>query len=228
MVIDLGVSVTDPKKLDSFIQMGQKLGFSGLAAPGVGDGPEKHIESGFLILKRADVSGRGLKAIRKGVEGVRRQSMIVSVKLASVETTNWAAEDHKVDLLTVDSSQEHRLRDSTAGLAASSGTALEIRFEPLLHLTGLNRSKVIKTYREAIRTASDAGMQVILSSGAKHPLNMRSAVSMWHIGELLGMDEKHAKIAVNQTPIAIIERNRKRFSSEYVAEGIEIIQKEGK
>ena len=228
MVIDLGVSIPDSKSLDLFIQMAQKLGFSGLATSSVGDKPDQHTEEGFLILKRADVSGVRLKSLRKKVEGVRKHSMIVSVKLASVETANWAAEDHRVDFLTVDGSQEYRLRDSTAGLAASSGTALEIRFEPLLRLSGLNRSRVIKTYREAIKTATDSGMQVIISSGATHPLHMRSSVSMRHIGELLGLNTKYAEIAVSQIPMTIVERNRKRFSSDYVAEGIEILQREGK
>jgi RNase P/RNase MRP subunit p30 len=226
VVIDLGVNVTDSRYLNSFIEMAQKLGFSGFATPNVEDRTSQHNQNEFLVLKRADVSGRGLKSLRKKVNGVRKHSMIVSVKLASVETANWAAEDHRVDLLTVDSSQEHRLRDSTARLAASSGTALEIRYEPLLHITGLNRSKVIKTYRESIRTATGAGMEVILSSGATHPLHMRSAVSIRHLCELLGMESKYAELAVKQTPTVIVERNQKKFSSDYVAEGIEIIPEE--
>ena len=225
MVIDIGVCVSDPKSLESFVQMAQKIGFTGLATHNIEGGPEQHFENGFSILKRADVSGRGLKSIRKQVDGVRKRSMIVSVKLASVETANWAAEDHRVDLLTVDNSHEQRLRNTTARLAASSDTALEIRFEPLLHLIGLNRSRIIKVYRESIRTAIDSGMQVILSSGATHPLHMRSAMAIRHLGELLGMEPKYAENAINNAPQDIVERNRRRFSSDYVAEGLEIIQR---
>ena len=225
MVIDIGVCVSDPESLESFVQMAQKIGFTGFATHNVEGNPDQQLENGFSILKRADVSGRGLNSIRKQVDSVRKHSMIVSVKLASVETANWAAEDHRVDLLTVDNSHEQRLRDSTARLAASSDTALEIRFEPLLHLIGLNRSKVIKVHRESIRTAIDSGMQVILSSGATHPLHMRSAMAIQHLGELLGMESKYAENAINQAPIDIIERNRKRFSSDYVAEGVEILQR---
>jgi RNase P/RNase MRP subunit p30 len=138
---------------------------------------------------------------------------------------NWAAEDQRVDLLTLDHSQEYRLRDSTARLAATYDTALEIRFDPLLHLAGLNRSKVIKVYRESVRTAIDSGMQVILSSGASHPLNMRSAMAIRHLGELLGMESKYAENAINQAPLDIVERNRRRLSSDYIAEGVEIRQR---
>jgi len=205
--------------------MAQKIGFEGLATHNVEGEPDQHFGNEFSILKRADVSGRGLKAIRKQVDSVRKSSMIVSTKLASVETANWAAEDPRVDLLTLDHSQEYRLRDSTARLAALSGTALEIRFEPLLHLAGLNRSKVIKVFRETIRTATDSGMRVVLSSGATYPLQMRSARAIQHLGELLGMESKYAENAIKQTPLDIVERNRKRFSSDYVIEGVEIIQR---
>lgn len=225
MVVDIGVCVSDPKNLDSFVQMAQKIGFTGLATHNIQGEPDQHFGDDFSILKRVDVSGRDLKSIRKQVDNVRKHSMIVSVKIASVGTVNWAAEDQRVDLLTVDHSLDYRLRDSTARLAAMHSTALEIRFEPLLHLAGLNRSKVIKVYRESIQTAIDSRMQVILSSGASHPLHLRSARAIRHLGELLGMESKYAENAINQAPLDIIERNRRRFSSDYVSEGVEILQR---
>ena len=224
MVIDLGVCVSDPKSLNSFIQMAKMLGFSGLATGNIDGGPDQQFENGFSVLTRTDISGKGLRSLKKQVESVRKSSMIIAVKLTSIETANWAAEDQRVDLLTLDPSRESRFRSTTARLAAASGTALEVRFEPLLQLAGLNRSKVFKTYRESIRTAIESGMQVILSSGATHPLHMRSSMAMRYVGELLGMSPKYSKSAVMQAPLVIIERNRRRLSSEYVAEGLEIVQ----
>ncbi|MFX1604387.1 MAG: RNase P subunit p30 family protein [Promethearchaeota archaeon] len=226
MVIDLGVCVSDPEELESFIQMAQQIGFTGFATHNITGDSDQSLENGFSILKRVDVSGRGLKSIKKQVDIARKNVMIVAVKLTSVETANWAAEDHRVDLLTLDPSRECRFRDTTARLAAASNTALEIRFEPLLHLTGLNRSKVLKTYRESVRTAISSGTQVILSSGATHPLHMRSAMAMRHLGGLLGLEPEYAENVVNQVPLDIIERNRRRFSSDYVTEGVEIIRRE--
>ncbi len=225
MVIDIGVCVPESESLDAFVQMAQEIGFTGLATHNLKGEPDQNIERNFSILRRNDVFGRGLKSIRRQVASVRKHSMIVAVRLTSVEIANWAAEDQKVDVLTIDPFREHKLRATTASLAATSGTALEIRFEPLLQLVGLTRSKVIKIYQESIRTATDAGMQVILSSGATHPLHMRSPVAMQHIGELLGMNPKYVKIAIEVAPLAIIERSRRRFSSEYVAEGIEIVRR---
>jgi len=225
VVIDIGVCASESKGLDSFIEMARKLGFTGLATDNIEGEPEQRLQDGFSILKRADFSGRGLKSLRKQIENVRKHVMIVSVRLASIETANWAAEDQRVDLLVVDPSRENRFRQTTARLASSSDTALEIKFEPLLHMVGLNRSKVIKNYRESIQIAIDAGMQVILSSGAKHPLHMRSPMAMRFLGELLGMETKYAENAIMNAPTDLVRRNRERFESNHGMKGLKILRR---
>jgi RNase P/RNase MRP subunit p30 len=225
VVIDLGVYVPDSSSLEPSIKMAQKLGFTGLATPHTENASEHSFaNSRFSVLKRADLTGNNLKSIRKRVDDVRGHSMIVAVDLTSVETANWAADDKRVDLLTLNHLRDYRLRDTTARLGATSNTALEIKFGPLLKLAGLSRSKVIKMYRESISTAIGSGMQVILSSGAEHPLHMRSPRAMQYLCELLGMEPKYAEHAVNQAPVDIVKRNRRRFSSDYIRDGLEIIQ----
>ena len=151
--------------------------------------------------------------------------MIVSVPLKSIEITNWAAEDKRVDILTVDPTHENRLRDTTARLASISNTSLEIQIAPLLKSSGLNRSKILKLYRESVSTAMDAGMNVILTSGAIHPMELRSSVAMAHIGILLGMDRAYADNAVSNFPKSIIERNMKKLQPGFVSSGVEILEK---
>lgn len=225
--IDLGVYMSAPTSLESFIEMAKRIGLSGFATKEIVDGSITKMENGFSVLRRADVSGRGLTSVKKQITKVRPQTMITAIPLTTVEIANWAAEDSRVDLLTLDPSRNNRFRESTARLAASSGTCLEIQFAPLLNLTGLNRSKIIKAFREGIETAAGASMPVVLSSGAKHPMHMRSAMAMRHIGLLLGMNPKLAETVVCRTPFEILERNKRRLSPEFVGEGVEIIQRSG-
>ncbi len=225
--IDVGVYVSDRNDLESFIEMASKISLTGFTAQSIEEGPIIKLENGVSILRRTDVSGRGLNSIKKQIANIRKQSMIVAVPLTTVEIANWAADDKRVDLLTLEPTREHRFRDSTARLAASSGTCLEIQFAPILNSVGLNRSKIIKAFREAVETATDAGMSVILSSGAKHPMHMRSAMAMRHIGLLIGMTSKYAETVVCKNPFEILERNQKRLSPEFVGEGVEILQRGG-
>jgi RNase P/RNase MRP subunit p30 len=220
--IDLGVSMSDSTSLESFIKIASRIGLAGFATKEV-DSPITEPERGFSLLKRTNLKGRGLPSIKKQLSKMRGQSMILAVPLSSVEIANWASSDNRIDILTLDHTKNHRLRESTARLAASTGTHLEIQFAPLLDSIGLTRSKIIKTYREAVKTAIASGMSVVLSSGAKHPLHMRSAMAMRYVGILLGMDSKYAETAVCKTPFEILARNKKKLSPEYVTEGIEIL-----
>jgi RNase P/RNase MRP subunit p30 len=72
----------------------------------------------------------------------------------------------------------------------------------------------------------DAGMRIVLTSGANRPMGLRSSVAMAHIGILLGMDRVYADKAVNEFPKAIIERNLTKIQPNFVSDGVEIIQRE--
>ena len=56
MPIDIGVCVSDSKSIESFVQMAQKIGFTGFATHSIQGEPDQHFEDGFSVLKRTDVS----------------------------------------------------------------------------------------------------------------------------------------------------------------------------
>ena len=229
MSFDLGVLITDVAKIDSFSDMANKLGLKGFAVVGLQSEPLKTITADIQVCNRVILHGKSINSVRKQIDKIRRKAMIVSVPLRSIEVTNWAAEDKRVDLLTVDPTQDNRLRDTTAHLASITNTHLEIQIAPLLKSSGLNRSKILKSYRESVTTAMDAGMDVVLTSGAIHPMGLRSSVAMAHIGILLGMDRAYADSAASSLPMSIIERNMKKLQPGFVSSGVEILQKgEGK
>jgi RNase P/RNase MRP subunit p30 len=223
--VDLGVLAPDTTSLDSFGDIATKLGISGFAVIGPHVEPYRAIAENLMVYSRVVLQGKTINSIRKQVGKVRRKAMIVSVPLKFIEVTNWAVEDGRVDLLTADPTQENRLRDTTAHLASLSNTSLEIQIAPLLKTNGLNRSKILKSYREAVSTARDAGMDVILTSGANHPMGLRSSVAMAHIGILLGMDRAYADRSASNLPMAIIERNMKKLQPGFITSGVEVLQK---
>ena len=225
MSVDLGVLASDATEIDSFSAMASKLGLTGFAIVGLPNEPFKTLAEGMMVYSRVILHGKSINSVRKQIDQIRRKSMIVSVPLKSIEVTNWAAEDKRIDLLTIEPSLENRLRDTTARLASISNTSLEIQIAPLLKLSGLNRSKILKLYRESVTTAMDAGMDVVLTSGAIHPMGLRSSVAMANIGILLGMDRSYADRAASDFPKSIIERNMKKLQPGFVNSGVEIIHK---
>lgn len=225
MVIDLGVNVTDRGALDSVVSFSRTLGFSGIAASGLVSSPFERLEDGFLILRRTDIAGKRLPSFKKRVAQERRRAAIIAVPLSSnLEMVNWAAEDKRIDLITLDPRSTHQMKDTTASLAAQGATALEIQFHHLLKTRGNARSKILKRCREALRTALDATMPVVLTSGAQMALEMRAPVSVRHIGNLLGIDFEGTKTALLEYPEFLVEKNLKKLGRDFIAEGIELVE----
>ncbi len=219
---DLNIVLGPKSPVNRLVDMGTQLGYSVLGI--LGNYPISSDSSDTVTLcPRAEATSKRLSSLRKEVGRIRHKFLVVAFPLGGIETTNWAAEEGLVDLLTVNPRTNPKLRKTTARLAAGSGTALEIPILPLLRTTGLVRSKIIKTFSETIRTAKQSGMKVILSSGAFHPLQIRSPRALQHIGMLLGLERSEAKAAVSDIPIGIIEHNIRRMSDNYILPGVEIV-----
>ncbi|MHA2377927.1 MAG: RNase P subunit p30 family protein [Candidatus Thorarchaeota archaeon] len=228
MPIDMNVRVPKTESLDAFAQMAIRLGFTGIASPLSRSDPIESMGNGLALLTRTDVNERGIRAVTRAVEKARFHSAVVSVPLGETRATNWAAEDSRVDLLSVvEPLKGASLRKSTAKLAAASDTALEVSIAPLLGVSGLTRSKVVKGLRETTQTALDAGMPIVLSSGSINPITMRSPRALCYVGLLLGLDWHGSERAVYENPERIFERNKKRLGRNYVKPGVEIVERGG-
>lgn len=226
MTVDLNVRVPTSDRLNSFIEMAGVLRLTGIATTLPRDAPFERLENGISLYTRVDVTKNSLGAVKAIVKEVRSKAAIVAVPIRGIELANWAAEDDRVDILTLDEPlNENNLRESTARLAATSDTALEVSISPLLTCSGLARSRIVKVFRENIQTARDAGMRIILSSGAKDVMDMRSSIAMRYVGLLLGFDRHSSRTAVDEVPLNIIMENMKRLSVDYVAPGVEIVRR---
>ncbi|MFX0045376.1 MAG: RNase P subunit p30 family protein [Candidatus Hermodarchaeota archaeon] len=226
MPIDTNVRVPDKEALDAFAQMAVKLGFTGFASPLSMSDPIEKLENEVTLLARTDVNEKGIRAVSRAVEKARSSSTVISVPLGESRVVNWAAEDSRVDLLSVPYPLKGvSLRKTTAKLAAASDTALEVSIAPLLGVSGLTRSKVVKVLRETTQTALDAGMPIVLSSGSDSPITMRSPRALCYVGLLLGLDWHGSEKAVYENPDRIFERNKRRLGPDYVGPGVEIVER---
>jgi RNase P/RNase MRP subunit p30 len=225
MAVDIGVTVLDMEKIGSFGRFAHKIGYTGIAVAGLMGQPYKHLTEGIIIYRRDNLTGKGINSLRNQIERVRKSTAIIAVQVGPIDTTNWAAEDRRVDILTLDPSKDHKLRSTTASLASSSSTTLELQVAPLLCLSGLQRSRVLKAYREAVMIAISEEMEIILSSGATYLMGLRSPVAMMHIGMLLGLDRTQAERAVHETPTKIMERSTRRLGSDFISPGVEVVRR---
>lgn len=224
MNIDLCVNVSSADQLESFRSHAEALGFTGFAVSNIINVPHITCDDGFRLIKRATIRNTTLSGLKRHVQQVRRHVLIVAIPITSIQLANWAAGDARVDLLSLSGSKkEQPLHLSTAKLAAATGTILEIQIASLLLKQGLDRSRVIKLFRESIGAALSAKMPVVFSSGAADPLMIRSHRALLHIAQLLGIDPSYFKVMQSSAIEDMVTRNLKKLSPNFIAPGIEIV-----
>lgn len=227
MSIDLNVRIMNQEQLDSFIQMARNLGFVGFATTIDLNEPIVRLDDGFRLIKRVEIQAKTLGALKKRVGQVRRESGIVVVPIGDVQISNWAAEDARVDLLSLVSLQrEHILKPSTAKMAAGSETVLEVPVYRLISSIGLERSKILKVYRESVETAINEGMEIIVTSAANEPILMRSPRAMQYFGLVLGLEPDYLRGSLNTIPEFLVDQNERKLGADFIAPGVEVVRRD--
>lgn len=83
----------------------------------------------------------------------------------------------------------------SARIAAERGVAVDIDLRPLLVMSGLQRQKVLKTYRDILSLHRKYRFMLTLSSNAWSWLEMRGPSEATAICRLFGMDESEVLLA---------------------------------
>ncbi|NWF97131.1 MAG: hypothetical protein HXY34_13395 [Candidatus Thorarchaeota archaeon] len=224
MSIDLCIMPAHTEDLTKYIDMARALGLCGLAMPGISCQDEAEV-NGVTVYSRRSLNGKSARAIKDQVARHCSKYTIISMPLCSASPVVWASPDSRVDMISVTGTEpDCTLCKTVARHAASSGTVLEVSLSPLISQSGLERSRTIKTLRESVRTAVASDMQVVLSSYATTPLEMRSPSAMVYAGRLLGLDESYLKHAVREVSGKVVARARMRRSQKVVYPGVEIME----
>ena len=94
-----------------------------------------------------------------------------------------------------------------------------------MQLTLLSRIYLLSRLRKEVLTAKRAKVPIVLSSGATTELLMRGPYDNAATTTLFDMPMESALKALSLDPLAIVERNRNKLSPNYVAPGIQIVER---
>lgn len=168
-------------------------------------------------------SGELLKSLRQ----FRRKFELVSVNCFSKSVARQAAKDHRVDLVVFPSSnpRERFFDYAEARLAAQGVAALEIDVALILRSAGFSRARLLSCLRKEVAIAEKLGVPVVISSGAADSFQLRGPNDFASLAMLFGMTSMSALNAVSVAPLAVVERNREKLDSSYVARGIRVMRR---
>jgi RNase P/RNase MRP subunit p30 len=235
--LHLHLNVKDTSATLRMVNKAAALGYGLVAVPLA---PEAHAdeilklravcnEAGMDFASRVDLRPRTQDELLRQLRRLRRKFEVVCVSCESKAVARQAAKDHRVDLVSFPLLDFRRrfFDRSEAELACSGLAALEVDVKPLLVLEGPVRVRLLSSLRREAAIAREFHVPVVVSSGVAREILLRKPREMAALAFLFGLDEVSALEAVSQSANVIVERNREKLSSGFVAPGIRVV-KEGR
>ena len=184
---------------------------------------------GVDLASRVDLSPKTSRELLEELRRVRRRFEIVAVECNTKEVARQAAKDRRVDLLSFTSPEPGgRFFDAAeAELVSGALSALEVDMAPLLVLSGASRVRLLSSLRREIFIAEKFGVPIVLSSGASERLLLRKPREYMALAGLFDMNLEAARLALSETPLSIVERNRRKLGPSYVAPGVYVVRRGG-
>lgn len=184
---------------------------------------QNSIDFSSRVNLRPHTSRELIKNLRK----LRRKFEIVAVLCKNKQVARQAAKDRRVDLVNFPSHNPQRrfFDPAEAELASHALTCLEIDIRPLITLQGRARIRLLSALRKEASIAETFNIPVILSTAASNRLLMRRPRETAALASLFDMAKPMSHRAVSKNPMAIIQRNREKLTSKFVAPGIRLIRR---
>jgi RNase P/RNase MRP subunit p30 len=172
-------------------------------------------EAGVDFASRVDLRPRSQNELMSQVRRLRRKFEVVCVSCENKVVARQAAKDRRVDLLSFPLLDFRRrfFDRAEAELASNSLAALEVV-----------RVRLLSSLRREVAVAKKFHVPVVVSSGVARELLLRKPREMGVLSFLFGLDEVSGLDAVSQSPVALVERNREKLSSGFVAPGIRVVR----
>lgn len=180
--------------------------------------------AGIDPVSRVDLAPRNTRELTAALRRLRRRFEIVAVESRSKKVARQAAKDHRVDILNFPSSLSARSRirldRQEASLASDANCAYEINVADLLGQDWDDRSRLMSLMRAEVDTARRFDVPIVVSSGARGILQMRDPRGLAAVSALLDLDGDEGLDAVSKIPMGIVETNRGKLDTGFVAPGV--------
>jgi len=183
-------------------------------------------EAGLNFVTRIDLAPRTPRELLEDLRRLRRKFEIVSVLCGSKPVARQAAKDRRVDLLSFSATKpRYRFFDrAEAELASKSLASFEIDLAPFLSLESFSRTRLITSLRKELNIARSFQVPIVISSGATKEFLLRKPHDYAALMFLFDLDSPLALNALSKAPLAIVNRNRQKLSSEFVAPGLRVVR----
>jgi RNase P/RNase MRP subunit p30 len=217
--IDLHITA-DPKLWNLIINHASELGFDAIGLTGWYLSENRAID----VISRIDLTPRNQEQLNIQLMNARRIYEIISVICLSKNIARQASKDSRVDIIKFPKEPNVRkkvwLDNHQANLMRDSGSGYEIDVNELLSHEMLTIEHRLRQLNRELHMAIKYDLPIIASSGAPDFKMMREPKAIISLLRLLDMNENGAFQMVSNNPLSMIQKNRKKLSKSYVAQGV--------
>jgi RNase P/RNase MRP subunit p30 len=181
---------------------------------------------GVDLVTRIDFVPKTSGELLRNLRRFRRKFEVVSVTCNSKSVARQAAKDRRVDLLAFSTgfSRKRFFDNAEAELASKAGGALEIDMASLLSLTGFPRIRFLSSLRKEVTIAEKFKVPTVISSGATDAGLLRGPYDYAALATLFDLPMAVALRGLSENPLSIVETNRRKLGSGYVAPGLFVVR----
>ena len=217
--VDFWINLTDEVDLSEMISEAKKLGFRSVVVSSVDESRLKEFKKlsedfKIEIYRKLILEPEDRLTLLKNLRAYRGEYVVISVICSNLEVALTAARDSRVDSLILPPSKRFRIDKGVAALICNS---IELPFK--WFIDEASRREFIRVASEIVNYLSRK-TNIIVSSSASKPFELRSPHELASLLQVLGLDRGTALDAVSIIPGKIIETNLVKLSSSYVARGV--------
>lgn len=233
--LHLCAPIDDLKQVERMVNSSAELGYHMVGIPLPPNISQEKIRQIEEICKKArvefvtriDLMPKTSNELLNNLGRLRRKFEIVSVACTLKNVARQAAKDRRVDLLSPCLAFPcKRFFDyAEAELASEKLAGFEIDMSMILSLTGFPRIRLLSSLRKEVAVARKFDIPLTISSGASEDTFLRSPQDYVALAALFDLPTSCALHALTDSPLSIVERNRRKLSPNYVAPSVRIVEK---
>lgn len=219
--IDSNINIEDSTKISDFIRMAKHLGFKAIVINMLEHNEgELSSQNDIGIYCRSDIIAESEWKAKKLLQKLRSKVDLLCLTCINRRISRLAARDGRVDLMYFPNPLLFDLKQ--ARMASHKDKILEIRIRDILFSPKpLHRN--LAEHQRMIALALQYNLPIIISSGAKHPFEMRAPKDLIALAQLLQLPEEKAIESITTIPMQRLKINREKLSKNFIYPGVKIV-----
>ncbi len=176
----------------------------------------------FIVTTRKTICEDSVDKIKKQLSSIRNQYDIISLYSKNKNTLKWAAQDERLDYITVEILDNSEYIDqSLCSVVKQNNKRFEIVLSSLINAPDDKAiSEVFRKGKKLMKIINSTKAPFIFTMKAKSPLELRSGSQMRLLGSLLDCSYNKTKNSVFEKQLEVIFNNAAKLHKSYIVKGI--------